>query len=157
MYSAYLYGCECWWKIDAVAPTILADERKLLKRILHCKSNTPSNIIYVELNRCDIITKIKYRQYLFYNKFKHLNPNDSAARNILDLCSRLDIFNYYEHFQSSMVENAKTEMKMEITNSTSTYNQRYNDITGCLHNNILYNEYLNENKIIIISRWRLFI
>ena len=33
--------------------------------------------------------------------------------------------------------------------------QRYNDITGCLYNNILYNEYLNENKRIIISRWRL--
>ena len=92
MYSAYLYGCECWWKIDAVAPMILADERKLLKRILHCKSNTPTNIIYVELNRCDIITKIKYRQYLFYNKFKQLNPDDSTARNILDLCSRLKIY-----------------------------------------------------------------
>ena len=47
-FVAYLYGCECWWKIDSVASSILADERRILKRILQVKPNTPNDIIYVE-------------------------------------------------------------------------------------------------------------
>ena len=85
MYSAYLYGSECWWMINLVAPSILAEERKILKRIMCVKWNTPDDILYVELNRCDIITKVVHRQSKFYKKFKQLNREDSTAKRILDL------------------------------------------------------------------------
>ena len=53
MFAACLYGGECWPKIDLVASSILAQERRILERILQVKTNTPNDIIYVELNRCD--------------------------------------------------------------------------------------------------------
>ena len=65
---AYLYGCECWWKIDLLASSILAEERRILKRILQVKSNTANDIIYVELNRCDVASKMKSRQCKFYHE-----------------------------------------------------------------------------------------
>ena len=153
--AAYLYGCECWWKVDTVAPMLLAEERKMLKRILQVKSNTPDNIIYVELNRCDVVTKIKCRQYNFYLKFKQLNQEVLTARRILSLCFQLDICKYYESPQATLVDTIKDDMKTEIRNSNATYKMRYHDITGCLYNSSLYNEYMNENKRIVISRWRL--
>ena len=155
MLAAYLYGCECWWKVDTVAPMLLAEERKMLKRILQVKSNTPDNIIYVELNRCDVVTKIKSRQYNFYLKFKQLNQEVSTARRILSLCFQLDICKYYESLKATLVDSVKDDMKTEIRNSNATYKMRYHDITGCLYNSSLYNEYMNENKRIVISRWRL--
>ena len=45
------------WSID-LSEQILSIERKLLKPILKVKPNTPNNIIYVALNRSDIISKI---------------------------------------------------------------------------------------------------
>ena len=61
---AYLNGCECWWKVDVVSPIILAEERMILKRILQVKSNAPNYITNVKLNRCDVVTKIKSKQFL---------------------------------------------------------------------------------------------
>ena len=86
MFAAYLYGCECWWTIDTLDQDILATERKLLKRILKVKPSTPNDIIYVELNRCDIISKIKHRQRKFYKKCKTLKEDEATLRKILELC-----------------------------------------------------------------------
>ena len=155
MMLAYLYGCECWWKIDAVANTLLSEERKILKRILQVKPNTPTDIIYTELNRCNIITRTKFRQFNFYERFKLLNQEDCIARRILDLCLHLDICKYYDSLDSNILNEAKTQMKSRLTESTSTYNARYVDITNCTYNSTIYNEYLSEYKRIIITKWRL--
>ena len=80
MFAAYLCGGECWWKIDLVASSILAQERRILERILQVKTNTPNDIIYVELNRCDVVSKVKSRQCKFYHKFKQLNKDEATAR-----------------------------------------------------------------------------
>ena len=66
MFAAYLYGCECWSTIDKVAEKILAVERKLLKQILQVKPNTPNEMVYTELGRCDMISAIKVRQKTFF-------------------------------------------------------------------------------------------
>ena len=59
MFSAYLYGAETWWKIDDVAESILVQVRKVLKRILGVKKGTSNDLIYIELDRTDIISRIK--------------------------------------------------------------------------------------------------
>ena len=46
-------------------------------------------------------------------------------------------------------------MKSRLTESTSTYNSRYVDVTNCTYNSTIYNEYLTEYKRIIITKWRL--
>ena len=62
MFAAYLYGCKCWWKVEHVAESLLAEDREILRRVLQVKPNTPNDIIYIELNRCDIIINIKHKQ-----------------------------------------------------------------------------------------------
>ena len=136
MFTAYLYGCECWWKIDLVASSILAQERRILKGILQVKAN---DIIYVELNRCDIVSKVKSRQCKFYHKFKQLNEDEATARKVLDMCSHLEVINYYESLPDTIADIANEQMRLRICESPSTYNSRYYDITECKHNTALYN------------------
>ena len=134
---------------------ILAEERRLIKRILQVKQNTPNDIIYVGLNRCDIVSAIKCRQYNFYKKFRQLKTQESTARGILDLCNLLDMRKYYDSLTSSIATVNKHQMKMNISNATTTYNMRHNEITACVYNDVLYSEYLCEHKRVIITRWRL--
>ena len=44
---------------------ILIKERKMLKRILGVKQGTSNDLIYIELERPDIISRIKDLQYKF--------------------------------------------------------------------------------------------
>ena len=124
MFAAYLYGCECWWKVEHVAESLLAEERKILRRVLQVKPNTPNDIIYIELNRCDIITNIKHKQKKFFNRFKMLQQEDSISRKILDLCLHLDMCKYYESLEDNIVTNSKAQMATRISHSASTYNSR---------------------------------
>ena len=59
MFSAYLYGAETWWKIDDVAESILVQQRKVLKIIIGVKKGTSNDLIYIELDRTDIISRIR--------------------------------------------------------------------------------------------------
>ena len=62
--------------------TLLAIERKALKACLGVKQSTPNNILYVELNRADIIAIIRHRQYSFYQRFLELDEEESVAKQI---------------------------------------------------------------------------
>ena len=108
-----MYGCECWWKIDGVACSILAKEWRILKRVLQAKPNTPNDIIYVELNRCDVVSKMKSRQCKFYHKFRKLNQDEATARKILQMCSRLEVSNYYESLPDTYSRYYKTADEIE--------------------------------------------
>ena len=71
MFGAYLYGVETWWQIDTISEQLLLLERKLLKSILCVKKNTPDELLYIELDRPDIMATIKHRQYNFFKKTAH--------------------------------------------------------------------------------------
>ena len=152
MFAAYLYGCECWWKVEHVAESLLAEERKILRRVLQVKPNTPNDIIYIVLNRCDIITNIKHKQKKFFNRFKMLQQEDSISRKILVLCLHLDMCKYYESLEDNIVTNSKTQMATII--SHSALQLKVYLITECKYNPTIYHEFLNEYKRIIITRWR---
>ena len=85
MFSAYLYGCECWSTIEEIQDDLLLLERKFLKRILQVKPGTPNEIVYAELGRCDIISKIKKRQKKFFHQCKDLKEDEAALRKIINL------------------------------------------------------------------------
>ena len=155
MYMSYFYGCECWWKIDSVARTLLLEERKILKRILGVKPNTPDDILYVELKRCDIITKTKQRQFNFYKQFKKLKRADSIARKILYLCENLEVHEYYESLLEGMIDNAVNERKTRLCDSEGTYSTRYVSLTDCSYCDPVYNQFMNESKRRLITKWRL--
>ena len=75
IFSAYLYDAEVWWEIDAVSQRLLLLERKLLRSILCVKGNTTDDLLYLELDRNDIVTAIKRRQYSFFQKLLFLRRN----------------------------------------------------------------------------------
>ena len=138
MLASYLYGCECWFKIDAVSDLLLIEERKILKKILQVKSNTPSEIIYIELNRVNIITKIKHMQFKFLKKFKLLKCEDSISRRILESCHHLDIHRYYESLKNDIHQRFMMQIKEQLYASTTTYCTRYVDISDCKYNAFIY-------------------
>ena len=82
MFAAVLYSCEAWGDISHLADMLLAIERKALKACLGVKQSTPNSILYVELNRADIIATICHRQYSFYQRFLELDEEDSIAKQI---------------------------------------------------------------------------
>ena len=155
MFAAYLYGAECWWKIDAVKEKILLIERKMLKRILQVKPSTPNEIIYTELGRCDIITKIKVRQKRFFERCNELTEEEASLKTILNMCKHLDMYKYYESLPDGMDDQNRNEMRDKITTSTATYCTTYKNLTGATYNDAIYGQFLREDKRAVLTRWRL--
>ena len=75
-----------WGDISIVENKLRLIELKCPKAILNVKDGTTSGIIYYELNRGDIISKIKDRQWKFYKRIKSMSRDDSITIDILALC-----------------------------------------------------------------------
>ena len=156
MFAAYLYGCECWsMSVDEVKDKILGIERKMLKKILQVKPSTPSEIVYVELGRCDIMSRIKQRQKRFFERCKELTDEDAILSRIMKLCTHLDFYKYYDLLGENLDKTSLEGMKSTINNATTTHLTRYRDICGTNRNDCLYGQFLREDKRIIITKWRL--
>ena len=155
MFAAYLYGCECWSTIDEVKDKLLALERKLLKTILQVKPSTPNAMVYTELGRCDLITRIKIRQKKFYEKCKNLTKEESVIADILELCKDLEIIKYYEEIENDLDVQSRDQMKEDIQKATTTLCQKYNELTDLENVDAVYNRFLREDKRIQITKWRL--
>ena len=155
MFAAYLYGCECWSSsIDEVKDKILAIERKMLKMILQVKPSTPNELLYVELGRGDMICKIKQRQKRFFERCQQLTDEDAILSRIMNMCTHLEFYKYYELLGDNLEKENIDEMKYTIDNATTTYFARYEDLCGTTYNDCLYGQYLREDKRIIITKWR---
>ena len=82
MFTAILYSCEAWGDVRHLGEMMLGMERKALKSCLGVKQSTPNTILFVELNRADIMSVISHRQYSFYQRFLELDEDDSIAKQI---------------------------------------------------------------------------
>ena len=58
MFSSLIYSCEAWGDITAIADSLAKIERKALKCCLGVKDGTSNDIVYIELNKPDIISAI---------------------------------------------------------------------------------------------------
>ena len=111
MFAAYLYGCECWATFEDAMDKLLSLERKLLKHVLQVKASTPNALIYKELERCDLATRIKVCQKNFYQKCKKLTKEDSVLATLLDLCKGLDFLEYYENLGDGMIRDSSMNQR----------------------------------------------
>ena len=141
--------------VDEVKDKILGIERKMLKKILQVKPSTPSEIVYVELGRCDIMSRIKQRQKRFFERCKELTDEDAILSRIMKLCTHLDFYKYYDLLGENLDKTSLEGMKSTINNATTTHLTRYRDICGTNRNDCLYGQFLREDKRIIITKWRL--
>ena len=153
MLTAYLYGSETWWKIDEVADDILTQERKLLKRILGVKQGTSNDLIYIELDRCDIISRIKDLQYNFNKKYSHATFQEAVLAHAYAKCKDLQIISYYTNLRSDNKIRNKTNRINSLNISNSTTCIRYRQLCNPDKiNSILYDSYNNDKYRTIITR-----
>ena len=76
-------------------------------------------------------------------------------RCILELCQGLDMVQYYEALEGGLDIQRLQHMKTEIESSSGTQCVRYKEISGLSCIDAIYNQFLREDKRIIISKWRL--
>ena len=79
MFNALLYGCEAWGDFSFVYDKLRLLEKKVLKAILKVKSGTTNDLVYYELRRGDIVSRIKDRQCKFYEKLKEIPTGEMEA------------------------------------------------------------------------------
>ena len=153
--AALLYGVETWWEIDSFREKVLLIERKALKRCLGVKSSTPNNILYIELNKADIISTICDRQYQFFQKITELSYEEAVVKYVVDLCKHLDIIKHYEGLTNTNRDEDLLMKKNEVMNSTETMKQRYYLLTNNTYCPAIYESFIKEEYRIILTRWRL--
>ena len=150
------YCAETWFEIDAVSEVMLLLERQALKRCLGVKASTPDDIIYTELDRSDIVSTIKERQFKFFCKLANLDGS-AIVCDILDMCAAadLDVIQYYNSLTDTICEEEQRKRKERMEVAETTHIKRYRDITNLDYCHSLYESYLREDLRVTLTRWRL--
>ena len=89
-------------------------EQKALRAILQVKAGTSIDLIYNELQRADVISKIKDLQFNFYRKVKSLAEEDTMVVSMLNLCCDTSIVRYYENLHGHNKDDNIAERRNRI-------------------------------------------
>ena len=156
VFTSIFYCAETWYEIDAVSDVMLLLERQALKRCLGVKASTPDDIIYSELDRPDIVSLTKERQYKFFCKLANLDGS-AVVFDILDMCAEanLDVVRYYNSLTDTHCDEDKKRRKERMKDADTTYIKRYREITNLEYCHSIYESFLREDLRIILTRWRL--
>ena len=82
-------------------------EQEALKRCLQVKNGTTNDIIYIELNKSDIISTIKDRQYNFNKKIENLDSSEAIVKSIWEMCENNSTSNMKHHYSNVRSDNKK--------------------------------------------------
>ena len=126
-----------------------------MKRILGVKSNVPDELLYLELDRADIMTLVKQRQFNFYQNLLKLGEEESICRKLVSLFHDLPMFDYYRGLHEDAVKRSKASRLEQSRSNTNTLSERYHHLIDLRYNHIIYNSFLPEYLRVIITRWRL--
>lgn len=155
LFNSILYGAETWGNVSYCYNELRKMELNLLKCILCVKSGTSNDLVYHELKRSDVISKIKDRQFKFISKIKNLDCNDATVKNVWDISYGIPIYRYYENLCGNDQITDYTSRKENIISNTGTMCSRYCNLIGIEHADYLYNFFGSDNLRQIITRWRL--
>jgi hypothetical protein len=155
VFAAILYAAETWGDLTSITDKILQTERKALKRCLAVKSSTPDDLLYIELDRADIVANIRDRQHNFYRKLLSLDEDSAIILDVLKLCKELAIVKYYEGLCDDHCSKNLIEKKRSCTDADGTYSKRYVELTELKYCHALYETFLREDLRIVITRWRM--
>ena len=154
MFSAILYGVETWGDISYIEDLLLSIELTALKAILKVKSGTTNDLVLHELRRCNIIARIKDRQYVFYKKILELPPGNAVVKETLEICKDSKMITYYSKLKrdnSSADINAREKRIYESLSSMCIYYRQFN----FRYKSCIYSSFLNDYYRFIITRWRI--
>ena len=114
MFGALMYSCQVWGNLDKMAESILKIERKAIKACLGVKQGTSNNIIYAEIDKPNMISVIKLRQYNFFLKFCNLEEDESIGKSIWfhyvnypDLGKTKETIHYYCSLEDNITNSNK--------------------------------------------------
>ena len=126
-----------------------------MKRCLGVKSSTPDDIIYIELNRGDIVASIKDRQCKFFQKLFTLEEGSAIILDVLELCKELAIVKYYEDLSDDHRTQNLIEKRQSCANGMGTYSIRYTQLTDLNYCPAIYESFMREDLRILLTRWRM--
>ena len=155
VFQAILYAAETWGDVAAISDKILQIERKALKRCLGVKSSTPEHLLYIEVNRADIVASIRDRQHNFYRKLLSLDEGSAIILDVLEMCKELAIVKYYQELNDNHRTQNLDERKQSCANGSGTYSVRYTELTDLNYCATIYESYMREDLRILITRWRM--
>ena len=155
LYMCILHSVEVFGDIRCIEKELRLAEQKALKCILKVKASTSTDLIYNELKRPDVISKIKDSQYRFYDKVKNLNEDEAVVRSILELCKDTPIARYYESLDECNRETNVIERETKIKNSDASMMKYYCSIVNVDEISNIYTNLVDDRFRFVISRWRL--
>ena len=126
-----------------------------LKRCLGVKKSTPTDLIYTEINRPDIISSLKDRQQKFFQKLCKLTQHEALVKVIMERCENTNMMKYYRNLDDKHKIRNIAERNLRMKTSCSTMTKRYMDITEGKYASLIYDFQMNEEHRIILTRWRL--
>ena len=154
-FCSILYAVEVFGDISCVADKLRLYEQKALRAILKVKKGTSTDLIYNELKRPDVISRILDNQYNFYQKVKNLKKEDAVITSILELCKDTPIVHYYESLLPDNKEKNIRERETRILQSTKPMTVYYTSVVDVLQKSNVYSNYVDDRFRCVITRWRL--
>ena len=159
LFSTMLYSCEVWVNLDEISKKFMLIEKKALKSCLGVKASTPDDIIYMELNKADIISNIRDRQFNFFSKLMKHDEDAAVVMNIWNLYNeKVDsasegIIHYFQNLEPDNRQTNKETRKTRMTATVQSMTVRYREITNLVHCDVLYNSFVIEKCRTAITRW----
>ena len=159
LFASIFYSIEAWGDISQYGERILNIEKEALKRCLGVKGSTMNDLVYLELQRADMVAHVKDRQHKFYNKIVKLTTDESVVKSIWNLCKSIEVTSsftsYYESLQKDNKSIDISNRKAKVIDSGQSMCKRYTTIVGTNYCHVLYQSALQDSKRKIITRWRL--
>ena len=98
-------------------------EQKALKAVLRVKSGTSNDLVYNELKRPDIISRIKDSQRNFFQRLVKLDDNDAIVKSFV--CQNTPIIDYHLSLPSDYKLNNVKNRERKIAESGSSMLRYY--------------------------------
>ena len=153
--KAILYGSEAWGDLSAFASKLEVIELDLLKAALGVKKGTPTNLIYHELNRGSITSKIMDLQYSFIQKVNEVSEDEALVKSFWNISQHLDIAHYYNTLDNNNYVTNIAKRTQLLRASDKSLDIHYINTIGLDNKNCLYDSYCCDTYRTIITRWRL--
>ena len=155
LFNSILYAVETWGDITCIELSLRRTEQKALKAILKVKSGTSNDLIYNELKRPDIISRIKDSQRNFFQRLQKMDDADAIVKSFVSLCQDIPFVDYYR----SLPANSKTDniknREQKINESDNSMLQYYTSIIDVTSKSAIYSNFIDDRKRAVITRWRL--
>ncbi len=157
--SAILYSCETWKVKDITA--VQTQYMSFVENVIGVKTQTPSNLIYVELDIHSVQALVRRRQIGFLKKVKNIthfegSPLQKAIQMAKDSQSPMGQYiKDLEVLDSDTVDEISKIIKEYVTNSDSSRSVVYRELNPMLSLHPMYHSAVCETYRVDTTRLRL--